>query len=80
MKALINDFREWLENLETGGRLQRVRRTVQLRHELAALSQKLDGDSAVLFEATDGAPMPVASNIACRREWYAEAMADQERQ
>ncbi len=72
--VLINDFRGWLEHLEARGRLRRVRHTVRLQHELAALSQKLDGESAVLFEATDGAPMPVAANIACRREWYAEAM------
>jgi 2,5-furandicarboxylate decarboxylase 1 len=74
MNPLINDFRDWIEHLEAGGRLRRVKRSVRLRHELAALSQKLDGESAVLFEATDGAPMPVAANIACRREWYAEAI------
>lgn len=67
-------LREWLTRLEEAGRLLRVRRRVGLRFELAALSQKLDGERAVLFESTDGPPMPVAANICARREWYAEAM------
>ncbi len=65
---------DWLAHLEATGRLQRVKKKVHLRHELAALSQKFDGESAVLFEANDGAPMSIAANIACRREWYAEAL------
>ena len=38
------------------------------------LSQKADGQTALLFERADGAPMPVIANIACKREWYADAM------
>jgi len=67
-------LREWLERLGGSGRLLRVRKRVGLRYELAAVSQKLEGDRAVLFEATDGPPMPVLANICTRREWYAEAM------
>jgi len=67
-------LREWLERLERSGRLVRVRKRVALRHELAAVSQRLDGERAVLFESTDGPPVPVAANVCSRREWYAEAM------
>lgn len=68
------DFKTWLVRLEESGRLRRVSREVSLRHELAALSRKADGETALLFERTDGAPMPVAANVACRRAWYADAM------
>lgn len=67
-------FRNWLAHLEATNRLQRVKKTVHLRHELAALSQERDGKSAVLFDFTDGAPLPVVANIACCREWYAEIL------
>lgn len=68
------DLKSWLAHLEERGSLKRVSRSVSLRHELAALSQKADGQTALLFEQTDGAPMPVAANIACRRDWYADAL------
>lgn len=69
-----HDFRGWLAHLERTGRLRRVSRRVSLRYEVAALSQKADGRTAVVFERTDGAPMPIAANVACRRAWYADAM------
>lgn len=69
-----HDLKTWLAHLEERGSLKRVSRSVSLRYELAALSQKEDGRNALLFEQTDGAPMPVAANIACKREWYADAM------
>jgi 2,5-furandicarboxylate decarboxylase 1 len=74
MTSTTTSFRNWLAHLESTSRLQRVKKTVHLRHELAALSQKCDGKNAVLFETTDGVPLPVVANIACRREWYAEIM------
>ena len=69
-----HDLKSWLARLDERGLLKRVSRSVSLRHELAALSQKEDGRNALLFERTDGAPMPVAANVACRRDWYADAM------
>ena len=60
-----HDLKTWLAHLEERGALKRISRGVSLRHELAALSQKADGETALLFEQTDGAPMPVAANIAC---------------
>ncbi len=74
MISISNNLRNWLAHLEAAGRLKRVGRRVRLAHELAAISKKLDGQTAVLFESTDGPPIPVAANIACRREWYAESI------
>ncbi len=68
------DLKAWLAHLEESGRLERVAHSVSLRYELAALSQKADGRAALLFEKTDGAPMPVVANIACQRSWYADTM------
>ncbi len=70
----VHDLKSWLARLDERGSLKRVSRSVSLRHELAAHSQNADGDTALLFERTDGPPVPVAANIACRREWYADAM------
>lgn len=69
-----SSLRAWTETLETSGHLKRVGREVRLEYELAALSKKYDGESALLFEFTDGPAIPVVANIACRREWYADAL------
>ena len=74
MHMNAHDLKTWLSRLDERGSLKRVSRTVSLRYELAALSQKADGETALLFERTDCAPMPVVANIACKREWYADAM------
>ena len=67
-------LRAWIEALEASGRLRRVGREVRLMYELAAISKKYDGESALLFESTDGPAMPIAANVACRREWYADSL------
>lgn len=70
----FSDLRGWLSHLETTGRLKRISQKMRLRHEIALMSKKHDGESALVFETTDGPAMPVCANIACRREWYAEAL------
>ncbi|MBI2370795.1 MAG: UbiD family decarboxylase [Deltaproteobacteria bacterium] len=52
-------LRECIERLEKEGELLHVRREVSRTFELAAVSKKLDGSQAAIFERVQGASMPV---------------------
>lgn len=67
-------LREWLNHLQSTGRLAIARTNVPLKHHLAAITKKLDGKKAVYFPSPDGHAVPVVSGFMSRREWIAEAM------
>lgn len=67
-------FRAWLQHLRNTDRLLDVEVEVSLRYEVAAIAKRVDGQKAVLFHRTDGAPVPVASGLVSHRRWIAEAL------
>ena len=57
--------------LQSDNELVRVKRDVSAEYEIAAVSAKLDGKQAVLFEKMRGSKMRVVCNvIATRRRFY----------
>jgi 2,5-furandicarboxylate decarboxylase 1 len=70
----IRSLREWLDHLAKHDRLAVVREGVALRHELAAIAKRLDGERATLFPKPDGHGVPVVSGLVSDRQWIAEAM------
>jgi 2,5-furandicarboxylate decarboxylase 1 len=74
----IRDLRQWLERLDTTGRLAVIRDNVPLKHTLAAIAKRLDGKQAAFFPKPDGHAMPVISGFMSRRAWIAEAMGVQQ--
>lgn len=67
-------LRGWLDHLASRGRLAVIRPGVALRHELAAISKRLDGRMATFFPRPDGHAIPVVSGLLADRGWIAEAM------
>lgn len=57
------DFRSYLALLERRRQLVRVRKEVDSKFELAAVTALLDGREAVLFSRVRNAKFPVASNV-----------------
>lgn len=57
------DLRSFLSLLETEGELVRVKQDVSPRFELAAVTAKLDGKHAVIFEKVQGSKIKVACNV-----------------
>jgi len=57
------DFRSFLSLLEAEGELVRVKQDVNPRFELAAVTAKLDGKQAVIFEKVQGSRIKVACNV-----------------
>lgn len=58
-------MRSFIDDLAARGELAVVRRPVDPRHQLAAVTKAVQraGEQAVLFEAVEGTPMPVVSNL-----------------
>ena len=70
----FTDLRAWLDHLVKSGRLVATKKNINLRHELAAITKKLDGKRAVLFPNPGGHDIPVVSGFMSSRGWIAEAM------
>ena len=58
-----SDLRGFLSVLEGEGELVRIKRDVSAQFELAAITAKVDGKQAVLFEKVHGSKISVAANI-----------------
>ncbi|HUG96509.1 MAG TPA: UbiD family decarboxylase, partial [Nitrososphaera sp.] len=63
MKGNNPDFRSFLSLLQQEGELVRVKRDVSAEFELAAVTAKMDGKQAVLFEKVRGSRIGVACNV-----------------
>lgn len=57
------DFRGFIALLEHAGELQRIKKEVDAKFELAAVSAKLDGKKAALFSKVRNCKFSVASNV-----------------
>ncbi|PTB17905.1 UbiD family decarboxylase [Trinickia symbiotica] len=67
-------LRDWLAHLDRTGRLATIKRTVDLKHELAAVAKRLDGRQAACFMRPGSHSIAVVSGFMSRRAWIAEAM------
>lgn len=63
MKGNSADFQGFLSLLEAEGELVRVKQDVSPKFELAAVTAKLDGKQAVIFEKVQGSRIKVACNV-----------------
>ncbi|MBL6954685.1 MAG: UbiD family decarboxylase [Alphaproteobacteria bacterium] len=68
------DLREWLTHLSATGRLAVAKPGLALQHELAAVSDRLEKDKAVLFPNPDGHPVAVAANLLTGRNWIGDCL------
>ena len=69
-------MREYMERLRARGDLLEVRRPVQARHELAAVTQAAQRKlgKPILFHQVSGTTLPVLTNIYGSRERLAEIL------
>jgi 2,5-furandicarboxylate decarboxylase 1 len=72
--AAVSSLRDWLDRLDSNGRLARAKPGIPLEYTLAAIAKRLDGEKAVLFPEPGGHPVSVISGIVSQRAWIAEAM------
>ncbi len=70
----VTSLRDWLDHLAAHDRLAVIRPGVALRHELAAISKRLDGERATFFPRPGGHDITVVSGLLGDRAWIADAM------
>lgn len=71
-------LRAWLDRLAGSGRLSVARPGIGLRHEAAAVANRLDGRSATLFPRPGGQRGTIVSGLVSSRAWMAEALGTRE--
>jgi len=71
------DLRGWLDHQHRQGRLSVIRAGVDLKFEVAAIANRLDGKTASIFVSPGGHSVPVISGLLSDRGWMAEAMGVQ---
>lgn len=76
--APVRSLRDWLDRLAASGRLSVARPGIGLRHEAAAVANRLDGRSATLFPRPGGRPGTIVSGLVSSRAWMAEALGTRE--
>ena len=74
MAAPITQLRDWLDHLARTDRLAVARPGIALRHQLAAVANRLDGRQASFFPHPGNHAVPVVSGLTSDRGWMAEAM------
>ncbi|KAB1073733.1 UbiD family decarboxylase [Methylobacterium planeticum] len=72
--APVRSLRDWLDRLAATGRLAVARPGIGLRHEAAAVANRLDGHRASLFPQPGGHPGTIVSGLVSSRAWMAEAL------
>ena len=70
----ITRLRDWLDHMQARHRLAVARPERDLRFEIAAIANRLDGHKASYFPKPGGHPIPVVSGLTSDRSWMAEAM------
>jgi 2,5-furandicarboxylate decarboxylase 1 len=68
------DLRSWLRQLAATDRLAVTRSGLSLIDEIAAISKRLENDSAVLFPSPSQHDIPVVANIFANRDWVADSL------
>jgi 2,5-furandicarboxylate decarboxylase 1 len=74
------DFRSFLWKLQSENELVRIKRDVNAEYELAAVTARLDGKQAVLFEKVRGSKIGVACNVVATPRRFYLALGEQSRQ
>ncbi|MGL5165723.1 MAG: UbiD family decarboxylase [Afipia sp.] len=69
-----SDLRSWLRQLAATDRLVVTRSGLSLIDEIAAVSKRLENDSAVLFPSPSQHDIPVVANIFANRGWVADSL------
>lgn len=67
-------LRDWLDRLAATGRLAVARPGIKLEYELAAVTNLLEQEQAVLFPSPSGHATPVVCSLLIERSWIADAL------
>jgi len=68
------DMRSFLQQIKKTNDLFTVKKRISTKYEIAAVTEKLDGSKAVLFENINGSKFKLVSNLVGTRDRFAQAI------
>ncbi len=68
------DMRSFLQQIKKSNDLVTVKKKVSTKYEVAAVTAKLDGSKAALFENINGSKFKLVSNLVGSRDRFAQAI------
>ncbi|MEK6964771.1 MAG: UbiD family decarboxylase [Thermoproteota archaeon] len=74
----MTDLRTYLGIIKKSGQLKTIRKQVSTKYEIAAITAKLDGSYAALFENIKGSKFRVVTNLVGTRRRFAQAVGAKE--
>ena len=74
----MTDLRTYLGIIKKSGQLKTIRKQVSTKYEIAAITAKLDGSYAALFENIKGSKFRVVTNLVGTRKRFAQAVGAKE--
>ncbi|MDP3779584.1 MAG: UbiD family decarboxylase [Nitrosopumilaceae archaeon] len=74
----MTDLRTYLGIIKKSGQLKTIRKEVSTRYQIAAITAKLDGSYAALFENIKGSKFRVVTNLVGTRRRFAQAVGAKE--
>ncbi|MEX0656522.1 MAG: UbiD family decarboxylase [Nitrosopumilaceae archaeon] len=74
----MTDLRTYLDIIKKSGQLKTIRKQVSTKYEIAAITAKLDGSYAALFENIKGSKFRVVTNLVGTRRRFAQAVGSKE--
>ncbi|MBM3896020.1 MAG: UbiD family decarboxylase [Thaumarchaeota archaeon] len=74
----MTDLRSYLDIIKKSGQLKTIRKEVSTRYQIAAITAKLDGSYAALFENIKGSKFRVVTNLVGTRKRFAQAVGAKE--
>lgn len=76
--TILTDLRSYLGLLKKTRDLKTIKRNVSTKYEIAAVTSKMDGSHALLFEKINGKKFRLVSNLVGTRARFAQAVGSQE--
>lgn len=74
----MTDLRTYLGIIKKSGQLKTIRKQVSTKYEIAAITAKLEGSYAALFENIKGSKFRVVTNLVGTRHRFAQAVGSKE--
>src|SRR5574338_599183 len=71
----MTDIRAFIDQIKKKGQLSVVKKKVSTKYEIAAITAKVDGGNAVLFENIKESKMRLVSNLVGTRSRFANAVS-----
>ena len=74
----MSDLRDYIELIKKNGELKTIKKRVSTKYEIAAITAKVDGSYAVLFDNIKESKFRLVSNLVGTRKRFAQAVGASE--